>query len=91
MLYEAKVGKSYNVRISVSEEPPSLKDYIKAVVSETDDTAYSFTHGLSGKADYNWRDGYYYDISGVPTESGNAQFHAFRGKQKRHHQEEHTR
>ena len=74
VLYEAKVGKSYNVRISVSEDPPSLKDYIKAVVSETDDTEYSFTHGLTGKADYNWRDGHYYDISGVPTETGTLRF-----------------
>ena len=69
-LPEAKAGKSYNVRVGVSDDPPSLKDYIKAVVSETDDTAYSFTHGLTGKADYNWRYGYYYDISGVPSESG---------------------
>lgn len=74
VLYEAKVGKSYNVRISVSEDPPSLKDDIKAVVSETDDTAYSFTHGLTGKADYNWRYGYYYDIFGVPTETGTLRF-----------------
>ena len=73
-LPEAKAGKSYNVRISVSEDPPSLKDHIKAVVSETDDTAYSFTHGLTGKSDYNWRDGYYYDISGVPSESGMLSF-----------------
>ena len=70
VLPEAKAGKSYNVRVSVSDDPPSLKDYIKAVVSETDDTAYSFTHGLTGKADYNWSYGYYYDISGVPAESG---------------------
>ena len=73
-LPEAKVGKSYNVRISVSDDPPSLKDHIKAVVSETDDTAYSFTHGLTGKADFNWRYGHYYDISGVPTETGTLRF-----------------
>ena len=73
-LPEAKAGKSYNVRISVSDDPPSLKDYIKAVVSETDDTAYSFTHGLTGKADYNWSYGYYYDIYGVPSESGMISF-----------------
>lgn len=73
-LPEAKAGKSYNVRISVSDDPPSLKDHIKAVVSETDDTAYSFTHGLTGKADYNWRYGYYYDISGLPSESGMLSF-----------------
>ena len=73
-LPEAKVGKSYNVSISVSEDPPSLKDNIKAVVSETDDTAYSFTHGLVGKANYNWRYGHYYDISGVPTETGTLRF-----------------
>ncbi len=73
-LPEAKAGKSYNVRVSVSDDPPSLKDYIKAVVSETDDTAYSFTHGLTGKSDYNWRYGYYYDIYGVPSESGMLSF-----------------
>ena len=73
-LPEAKVGKSYNVRISVSDDPPSLKDHIKAVVSETDNTAYSFTHGLTGKADFNWRYGHYYDISGVPTETGTLRF-----------------
>jgi len=73
-LPEAKAGKSYNVRISVSDDPPSLKDHIKAVVSETDDTAYNFMHGLTGKADYNWRYGYYYDISGVPTETGTLSF-----------------
>ena len=73
-LPEAKVGKSYNVRISVSDDPPSLKDHIKAVVSETDATEYSFTHGLTGKADYNWRYGYYYDISGLPSESGMLSF-----------------
>ena len=72
--YEAKVGKSYNVRISVGEDPPSLNDYIKAVVSESDDTEYGFTNGLTGKADYNWRYGYYYDISGVPSESGMLNF-----------------
>ena len=74
VLPEAKVGKSYNVRVGVSDDPPSLKDYIKAVVSETDDAAYSFTHGLTGKADHNWRYGYYYDISGVPSESGMLSF-----------------
>ena len=74
VLPEAKVGKSYNVRVGVSDDPPSLKDYIRAVVSETDDTAYNFTNGLSGKADYNWRDGYYYDISGIPSESGMIRF-----------------
>lgn len=73
-LPEAKAGKSYNVRVSVSDDPPSLKDHIKAVVSETDDTAYSFTHGLTGKSDYNWRYGYYYDIYGVPSESGMLSF-----------------
>lgn len=73
-LPKAKAGKSYNVRISVSDDPPSLKDHIKAVVSETDDTAYNFTHGLTGKADYNWRYGYYYDISGLPSESGMLSF-----------------
>ena len=73
-LPEAKVGKSYNVKISVSNDPPGLKGYIKAVVSETDNTEYSFTHGLSGKADYNWSYGYYYDISGVPSESGMLSF-----------------
>lgn len=73
-LPEAKAGKSYNVRISISDEPPSLKGDIKAVVSETDDTEYSFTHGLTGKADYNWRYGYYYDIFGVPTETGMLSF-----------------
>ena len=62
------------MRISVSDDPPSLKDHIKAVVSETDDTAYSFTHGLTGKADFNWRYGHYYDISGVPTETGTLRF-----------------
>lgn len=73
-LPEAKVGKSYSVTIRLSDSAPMVKGNIAATVSETDDTAYTFSHGLSGKAEYSYYNKYYYYISGIPTEVGELTF-----------------
>ena len=73
-LSNAKVGQNYSAYIYVSADTPSLKDYISAVAGENDNTAYTFGNGLTGTANYTWSSGYYYTISGIPTEMGTLSF-----------------
>ncbi len=73
-LSNAKVGQNYWVRVYASSDTPSLSGHIAAVVNETDNTAYTFGNGLAGTADYTWSSGYYYTISGIPTEPGTLTF-----------------
>lgn len=73
-LPDAKVGQSYDVTIRLSDNVPTASDYIKASVSDVDDTTYTFSCGLAGEADYSWSKGYYYYISGTPTETGTLTF-----------------
>lgn len=73
-LIEAKVGKRYDVDIRLDESLPMANGYIKAIISDTDDTAYTFSHGLTGTADYSYYKKYYYTISGIPTETGTLTF-----------------
>ncbi len=74
VLTDAKVGENYSACIYVEDGIPSLSGDIKAVVSETDSTAYTFGKGLTGKAEYTYIKGYYYVIYGTPTESGTLTF-----------------
>ena len=71
-LPDAQVGKTYNQTIYLNRDIPMVKGDINAVVSETDDTTFSFEDikGLTGKADYSYGSKYYYNVSGTPTESG---------------------
>lgn len=73
-LPEAKVGKRYDVTIGLNNDVPMVNGNIKATVSDTDDTAYTFTHGLTGEAKYPYSGKYYYYISGIPTEAGTLTF-----------------
>lgn len=73
-LPEAKVGKSYSVTIRLSDSVPIAKGHIEATVSDADDTSYTFSHGLTGTAEYSYSSKYYYTISGIPTEAGELTF-----------------
>ena len=73
-LSNAKVGQNYSAYIYVSADTPSLKGDISAVAGENDNTAYTFGKGLTGTANYTWSSGYYYTISGIPTETGTLSF-----------------
>ena len=74
VLPEAKVGQYYSAMISVSDDTPTANGNISAVVSETDETTYTFTNGLNGQSNYSRSNGYYYYISGTPTEAGTLTF-----------------
>lgn len=73
-LPDAKVGALYTVTIRLSDSTPMADGNIRATVSETDDTAYTFSNGLTGQADYSYSDKYCYKISGIPTEAGTLTF-----------------
>lgn len=73
-LPEAKVGNYYDITIKLNEDIPLANKNIKAIISDTDDNTYQFTKGLNGKADYSGYSGYYYYISGIPTEEGTLTF-----------------
>ena len=73
-LPKAKAGKSYSVTIRLSDSVPNANGNIKETVSETDDTKYVFTHGLTGTANYSSGKGYYYHIYGIPTKEGTLTF-----------------
>lgn len=73
-LPDAKVGAEYTVTIRLSDSAPMADGNIRATVSETDDTEYTFSHGLTGNANYTFYDKYFYTISGTPTEAGTLTF-----------------
>lgn len=73
-LPDAKVGRYYETTILLDDRVPMVRENIKATVSETDDTTYSFSCGLDGKADYSYSSKYYYRISGTPTAAGTLTF-----------------